>query len=312
MNKMFFGLISLLVTLSSVGWARPEIEIPAQVEISQRPLLRLSDIARLTQGNSNVLAFMDDVVLREDARELVLASTINAQEILLKVRNIMKTREDIRTLNPSFKIPSQVKVTFAKDAISREEIGRKILNHLSLTCLDCDYKISVTKTPVPNQQDWDLDFSQLSGKGGFLLPLKDGSDQIKWISGTIRVSQLTPVASRLISQGERIQVGDVHMVLTDVTYARDSVARAEDIQGLIAARSLPVGTTVWMSDLKREPAAKKGQIVKAMLGDETFEISVNMQAEDNGFVGDLIKVKNIETQKVMSGLVMEKGVVKLQ
>jgi flagella basal body P-ring formation protein FlgA len=308
MKKLLFALFSL----SSVVWARAEIEIPAQVEISQRPLLRLSDIARMTNGDSNLLAFMDDVVIREDARELVLASNINAQEILLKVRNVMKTREDIRTLNPSFKIPSQVKVSFAKDAVSREEVGRKILNYMSLSCGTCEYKISVTKTPVPLRQDWDLDFSQLSVKGGFLLPLKDGSDQIKWISGTIRVSQLTPVASRLISQGERIQAGDLRMVLTDVTYARDSVSRIEDLQGLIASRALPVGTTVWMSDLKREPAAKKGQIVKAMLGDETFEISVNMQAEDSGFIGDLIKVKNIETQKVMSGLVVDKGVVKLQ
>lgn len=305
-------LVFLFLMLSSVVWARPEIEIPAQVEISQRPLLRLSDIARVSQGNASLLTFMDDVVLREDARELLLSSTINAYEILTKVRNIMKNKEDVRALNPSFKIPSQVKVTFSKEAVSREEIARKMLNHLSVSCSACDYKISVTRTPVPTQKEWDLDFSQMSTKGGFLLPLRDGSDQIKWISGTIRVSQLTPVTTRLILQGERVQAGDVRMVMTDVTYAKDGVVRAEDVQGHIASRSLPVGTPVWMSDLKREPAAKKGQIVKAMLGDETFEISVNMQAEDNGYVGDLIKVKNIETQKVMSGLVVEKGVVKLQ
>lgn len=308
MKKLVFAFLMI----ASAAWARPEIEIPAQVEISQRPLLRLSDIARLSQGSANLLAFMDDVVLREDARDLVLSSNMNAQEILTKVRAIMKNRDDIRALNPSFKIPSQVKVSFSKEAISRDEVTRKISNHLNVTCPSCEYRVSVTKTPVPTQKEWDLDFSQMSTKGGFLLPLREGSDQIKWISGTIRVSQLTPVATRLILQGERVQSGDVRMVMTDVTYAKDSVVRAEDIQGQIAARSLAVGTPIWTSDLKREPAAKKGQIVKAMLGDETFEISVNMQAEDNGFIGDLIKVKNIETQKVMSGLVVEKGVVKLQ
>lgn len=102
------------------------------------------------------------------------------------------------------------------------------------------------------------------------------------------------------------------MSMTDVTFAKDGSLRMEDIQGQMAARSLPVGSTVWASDLKREPAAKKGQIVKALLGDDSFEISVNMMAEDSGFVGDLIKVKNLETQKVLSGLVTEKGVVKLQ
>lgn len=305
-------LILVSIFLGATTWARPEIEIPAQVEISQRPLLRLGDIAHLKGGNSNLLKFLDDVVLREDARDLVLSNHINSQEILMKVRAIMKSRNDVRSLTPSFKIPSQVKVTFSQDAVSREEVARKVLNHLQMSCGDCEYKVSVTKTPVPTQKDWDLDFSQLSSKGSFLLPLREGSDQNKWISGTIRVSQLTPVATRLISQGERVQASDFRMVMTDITYAKDSAVRLQDVQGQIAARSLSVGAPMWASDLKREPAAKKGQIVKAMLGDETFEISVNMQAEDNGFIGDLIKVKNIETQKVMSGLVVEKGVVKLQ
>jgi flagella basal body P-ring formation protein FlgA len=67
-----------------------------------------------------------------------------------------------------------------------------------------------------------------------------------------------------------------------------------------------------LSDLKREPAAHRGQVVRALVGDQDFEISINASAEENGFIGDLIKVKNLETQKMMSGIVIDKGVVKVQ
>jgi len=309
MKSVFCAVFFL--TLSA--FARPEISIPGSVEISQRPLLRLSDIAIVSGGNEELLSLMESIVLREDARELLLSQHMESSEILGKVREALKSQDDLKKLNPSFKIPSQVKVSFSSAPISREEIERKIHNTLKARCNECDYKISVQSTPVPSQKQWELDFSQLSEKGGFLLPVRDGDNrQLKWISGTIRVSRLTPVPTRLILQGERVQPEDIRMVMTDVTYSKDGVLRMEDIQGQIAARSLPVGNAIWPSDLKREPAAKKGQVVKAMLGDENFEISVNMVAEDNGFIGDVIKVRNTETKKTLSGVVVDKGVVKLQ
>jgi flagella basal body P-ring formation protein FlgA len=216
-------------------------------------------------------------------------------------------------LNPAFKVPSEIKVSFAAQPISKQEIERKIENVLKARCNDCVYNLSIQGVPTPESKVWEMDLSQLTTKGGFLVPLRDGNNkQIKWISGNIRVSKLTPVTTRLISQGERLQAQDVTMSLVDVTFAKDSGLRAQDIQGQMAARILPVGTAVFAADLKREPAAQRGQIVKAVLGDDTFEITTNVEAQDQGFVGDLIKVKNMDNQKLMSALIVEKGVVKLQ
>lgn len=306
-------IVALALLFSSQVFARPEISIPAKVEISQRPLLRLGDIAEVRGGTEELVAALDSIVLREDARDLLLSQHLESAEILTTMRAALNSQENLKRLNPQFKVPSRVDISFATVPVSREEVQRKVQNILKARCHECEYQVSIQSTPRPSSKTWDLDFTQLSTKGGFLLPLRDGdSGQIKWISGTIRVSRLTPVTTRLILQGERVQADDLRMSMMDVTFAKDGSLRMEDIQGQAAARSLPVGSPVWASDLKREPAAKRGQIVKAMLGDESFEISVNMMAEDNGFVGDLIKVKNLETQKVLSGLVTDKGVVRLQ
>ena len=308
--KIFFALFFIV---SVQAWARPEISIPSSVEVSQRPVLRLGDIAIVKGGNEALLAQMDALVLRDDARELLLSQQFESKEILAKLREAMEQNEDFKALNPAFKVPSIVKVAFASTPISKQEVQRKITNYLTARCADCEYSISIQSVPNPANRQWDLDLTQLSAKGGFLVPVRDGENrQLKWISGTIRVSRLTPVTTKMISQGERVNAQDLQMSMMDVTFAKDSPLRIEDAQGQLAARTLPVGTPVWASDLKREPAAKRGQIVKAVIGDDTFEVTVNMQAEDNGFVGDLIKVKNLDTQKILSAQVTDKGVVKLQ
>lgn len=312
MKKFFLAIL----LISSSALARPEVSIPASVEISQRPLLRLGDIAIVNGGSEELLSFLDSITIREDARELLLSQHLDSQEILKKVRDAMKSQARLKELNPAFMIPSQVQVAFAAEPISKQEVERKIYNTLKVRCQDCEYKISLQKIPVPNSKNWEMDLTQMTTKGGLMIPLREGDSSggraVKWISGTIRVSKLTPVTTRLIQQGERLQTQDVRMEMTDITFAKDGALNVADITGQLAARSLPVGSPLWSSDLKREPAAKRGQIVKGILGDDSFEITVSMQAEDNGFVGDLIRVKNTETQKILSGLIVEKGVVKLQ
>lgn len=304
----------LFIFLFSVQvFARPEILLPVEVEVSQRERLSLGDVAIVTEGSEKLIAALGKIILREDARELLLSQYLYSHEIMSKIRSAIGNDQDLRGLNPKIKIPTKIKVTFSTTPVSRQEVERKIQNVLKASCHECEYTISIQSTPVPHGTAWDLDFSQLASKGGFLLPLHDGSrNSIKWISGTIRVSQLTPVAKKMILQGERVQSEDLKLVLTDTTYAKDGVLRLEDISGQLAARSLTVGSPIWPSDLKKEPAAKKGQAVKAVLGDESFEITIVMQAEENGFIGDVIKIRNLENKKILSGVVTEKGVVKVQ
>jgi flagella basal body P-ring formation protein FlgA len=306
-------IVSVILLLATSAWARPEVSIPAEVEISQRELLRLGDIVEVQNGDEALINMLNGIVLRPDARELLLSQHFDAKEILQKMRSALEENPELKKQNPAFKVPSVVKVSFSTTPISRQEVERKIINNLKTQCADCEYKISIQSTPTPSSKLWELDLAQLSGKGGFMLPLRDGDAKSnKWISGTIRVSKLTPVTTRLIIQGERVQTQDLRMSMTDITFAKDGALRIEDIAGQMVSRSLSVGSPVWASDLKREPATKRGQVVKALLGDDTFEITTTMQAEENGFVGDLIKLKNLETQKVLSGLVIDKGVVKLQ
>jgi flagella basal body P-ring formation protein FlgA len=295
------------------AFARPEIKIAEIVEVSQREVLRLSDIARLTGGNEEIIHRMDEVVIRSDARELLLSQFLPADEVRQKIRGALVSGGVLHGFNLGFKIPSRIKVEFSTTPISREEIERKVSNRTLAKCGDCEARINIQSTPVPTEKNWDIGLDEFSPKGSFLLPIfENGKSTGKWIAGSARISKLVPVTNRLVSQGERIAAQDVKLAMMDVTFAKDGALRLEDVEGHLAARSLAIGSPVWNSDLLREPAAKRGQMIKAFLGDEVLEISVPVQAEENGFVGDLIKVKNMDTQKTLFGMIVEKGVVKLQ
>ncbi len=98
----------------------------------------------------------------------------------------------------------------------------------------------------------------------------------------------------------------------DITYAKDGLPKPEEIDGQLAARMLQLNQPIFKSDFKRELAINRGQIIRAVSGNESFEITSQAVAEEQGYVGDVIKIKNSESQKTLSGQIVERGVVKVQ
>lgn len=304
-------LLSVLLFCFS-SWARPEVEIAAVVEVSQRQELRLSDIVSVRNATSDMLNIMDRVVLREDSRDLLINQSIDSQEITKKLRDIW-IQNRVAGAPPVFKIPAKVKIEFSARALSRQEFERKALNKLRVQCASCEHQVSIQSLPETEMRKWNVDWSPLAhAKGSFLLSFDDGSTQKKWISGSFKVFKKVPVAARFISQNEKLEVTDLSFENRDVTFAKDDILKTENLNESIASRTLSKGQIVWSSDLKKEPALKRGQIIKALIGSDDFEISLSVQAEEAGQIGDVIRVKNLETKKILSGVVIEKGMVRLQ
>ncbi len=298
MLRIFLFLTFVACIASAKALSRPEISVPASVEVSQRTPLRLGDIVQVEQGDENLLATLDSILLSEQ-------TTFSTQEIL----NLLKEQN----IQAGFKIPHEVTIKKSSLPVSKKEVERRVGNILKGHCADCEFTINVQSAPYPLTAHWDLDFSQLTSKGSFLIPVhEEGQTGLKWISGVVRVRQLTPVATRFMAAGERVQTDDVKLDWVDTTFAKDASLKLNDLQGQQLSRSIALGQPVWASDVRREAAAKKGQMVKATLGSDGYEISTSLEAQDNGFVGDTIKVKNLETQKMLSALVLEKGLVKIQ
>lgn len=298
--------------MASLAWARPEVIFPPETEVSNTAVISVFQVAEMKELKGlafREIARMPLVEKIEKQENLVLSG----KEVSKKLRDLVKNSELLKKINPSFKIPSEIHIHIRQEGFSKIEVERSMKNILASRCDSCRFQITIDSMPKMNPLNGRIDWEQEIKYGSFMIAVREAEQFVnKWITGTLHVRKTVPVAKKLIRFGERLQTEDLEILEADVSYVKEETPDLSQVVGLIANRTLTPRTPILLSDLKREPAAHRGQVVRALVGDQDFEISINASAEENGFIGDLIKVKNLETQKMMSGIVIDKGVVKVQ
>lgn len=304
-----------MTMMASLAWARPEVIFPAEVEVSNTAVISVFQVAEMKELTGlafSEIAKMPLVDKIEKEENLVLLG----QEISKKLRELVKNSELLKKVNPSFKIPTEIHIRIRQDGFSKIELERSIKNILLSRCETCSFQIHLNALPKMVRVNWNIDWDQEIKYGSFMIAVREPEQSAnvanKWVTGTLRVQKKVPVAKKLVRFGERLQSEDLEILEADITYVKEETPDLSQVVGLIANRTLTPRAPILLSDLKKEPAARRGQVVRALVGDRDFEVSINASAEENGFIGDLIKIKNPETQKTMSAIVIDKGVVKVQ
>lgn len=298
------GAQALTQTQPQAQFQRPEVRILPSPEVSSSDRMSLADVAEVERANPNLIQALEQVSIEADR-------TYTTGELSFLIKEELKSQPSLREINISYTIPETLKVTKAS-GLSREHIQRRVAQYGSALEAEAQIQVLIHSLPQISGAPYFIDWSQLA-KGSFILPVREtGVFAPKYITGQLKVKRLTPVALRNIPMNERVQPSDFKLDYVDTTFTKESAPRQQDLIGQLAARTLQMGQPIWTSSLRREPAARRGQMVKAIVGSDEIEISLNVVAEDAGFVGDIIKVKSPDTQKIMSAVVIEKGVVKVQ
>lgn len=291
------------------------INIPEVISVHKKEIISLYDVIDIRSVHqeikSDLAALFKSIVISE-CKNGVCEKYLTRNDLSTKVRELVSGNQELK--NIQFIFPEMLKIESSSDP--KIELTRKIKNEALLRCGPCriDIKMNVNISELKLEPNWDLDFSQFKGRGAFTLPVVSQSvaGGQKWLSGQIRVEQLVPVANRMILQNEKLELGDIKYKFVDTTYAKDKVLSSSEIVGLLAVRTLSVDTPVWKSDLKLEPAIKRGQTVKVLIGNSDFEVTTNCIAEDTGVLGDMVKVKSIESNKILTGTIIDKGIVRVE
>lgn len=304
------GLI-LILFIEGVVLARVEVQTYSNVEISLRDRITLLDIADIEQSNQELEAALQSIVLRNIGGDERSTVSLSRQEVLEKYREALEKNQNLKSLNPLMKISETSVIRFSNEIVSREEIKRNLHRHLKSKCLDCTYSIDLSYVPQPKSPFWTIDYDKVSGRGPFLLNLTEGT-QTHYISGKINVFKKVSVARHTLSVGQVLQSTDFEEKSIDITLLREVPLMASEMLGRRLNSVVSVGQAILPFHLKREYLVQRGFPVKAVIEDENMQISFQLQAEENGFLGDVIKVKNSETQKISIGKIIEKGIVRVQ
>ena len=221
----------------------------------------------------------------------------------------------------SLRVPTRVTVVRKSFKLQIDDVGSHIKTQLKELCGDCEFEISGLQLPavpasIPAGSTWSIKFRNELPKGSFSVPLEvsheDGSKRTYWIAGVLAVHRKVPVASRSLQAGERVRPEDFNMKSKDITFANDIAANDAELAASVVARAIGAGQIIWRSGLRREVAVKTGDTVKVVAGSDGWQVMIDGIAQGSAYIGDFVKVKIQRTQKMISGLLTEKGVVEVR
>ena len=296
MMKILFLVLILSVKCFAAGDV--ELVIPSTVEVSPRSQISIYDIVEAKNLNDEVTASLQEIVL-PDAKQ-----SLNKGE-LARLLHSVKAR---------FVLPNDLKILKSSASVSRMEVERKIKNKIHTDCGNCEVQILISNVPQNIESDWDMDLNIDLSKKNVMIPVygTKNSNSKGWIVAEIKRYQKLPVLNQSVKVGDVLTEEMLTIEKREMVNVRDTYQSIPSLVGMQAVRFLNAGQLVQFSDVKKEQLVKKGQMVKAIIGTNSFEVAISAEVQEAGSVGEVVKVKNLDSQKVFAAKIIERGVVRIE
>ena len=125
-------------------------------------------------------------------------------------------------------------------------------------------------------------------------------------------SEVALVPERTIYPGETITGEMVRTVgVTNPNLAGGYASDVTEVDGMIATRTLLPGRTIPVASLREAWAVERGSPVTLVFADQGLIITAPGTPLQNAAVGDMIRVRNVDSGVVVSGTVMQDGSVRV-
>jgi flagellar basal body P-ring formation protein FlgA len=135
----------------------------------------------------------------------------------------------------------------------------------------------------------------------------------KWsifTSAVIKAYESVIVLTQPIQRGEIITRQHLAIEKRDVSKTRgDFITQAEQVENKQAARNMPAGTILGLRSFVEPPLVKRKDKITISTAQPGFNIRISGIAMMDGVKGQLIKVKNESSGRIISGTVIEPGLV---
>ncbi len=128
----------------------------------------------------------------------------------------------------------------------------------------------------------------------------------------VHVFDRVAVAARPIVAGQPLTASDFRFEEQEIgSRGQNFLTEKDEIVGKVLARSLSVGSPLWRTMLKTPPVLKAGAPVTVVSRVNGVEVKVDGIALEAGRVGDLIRVKNTASRKILRGRVLDESTVEI-
>ncbi|MGE3973389.1 MAG: flagellar basal body P-ring formation chaperone FlgA [Bdellovibrionales bacterium] len=316
-------LILAFYLMATAAEARQISIIIREVSRVNGPTLFLGDVAEINGMSEMQKKQLSSVPLGDapaygESRQFSNSSI--AEALRSGMRGVGLSAETSEKAPLKLQIPATITIIGKGQSITEIEVKEKLVSGISETCSGCDVEIMELRVPTMDELSpkgrWEIraDYSRLRGTFQIAVEIFEPhqNKKVYWLSGRVSVKKLVPVISHNLQPGIRIQPNDFIMGKRDVTFALDASPDEKEIVGLVLKVPVRANQVLLKSQVKRQPALNRGQNVVLTSGHEVWSVSMKGVAQDEGYIGDLVKVQNPETKKIVVGVVVAEGVVEVK
>lgn len=297
MMKLVF--LALILSVKCFAAGEVELVIPSTVEVSPRSQINVYDIVEAKNMTDEVMSTLQDIVIPEHKLKSVTKGELARMLYTVKAR---------------FVLPNDLKILKSTGAVSRMEVERKIKNKINADCGACEVQVLISNVPQNIESDWAMDLNIDLSKKNVMIPVYStrNTNSKGWIVAEIKRYKSVPVLNQSVKVGDVLTEEMLTVEKREMMDVRNTYQAMSSLVGMQAVRFLNAGQVVQFSDVKKEQLVKKGQMVKAIVGNNAFEVAITAEVQEGGAVGDVVKVKNLDSQKVFAAKIIERGVVRIE
>ncbi len=296
------SLLVFLFALEVFAFDIVSVTISEQKIFVNPGIVKLSDIAEIDCGNKSLKSRVGNIKLFEisygETKRLKLEDIVNIIEA-----------SGVGGFRLKLSGPSEVEIT----TVVQRDLG---LNFIAKVIKDASgFKgnirlktkvyyadiIKVGRIITPNYIVPGTPYVSIN----FLMP--DGTTktipfEVEWFDSVV-------VADKLIPRSKIVQASDIKLVKMRIKQGMSYFSSMEDVVGKMAKNAIARGQVISPDDLTERYLVRRLQIVRIVARVSAVEVYAKGQALDNGKKGDIIRVKNLSSKRIINARVIGEGLV---
>jgi flagella basal body P-ring formation protein FlgA len=271
----------------------------------------------------------DDVKLVTRINDIEIGKTPWANSVRTISKDFMKMRLNASNVNVSdvnFTNANSVTVSVESTKITGLEISQKAKEYLLsvLPVTDREATVELARLPgdqwIPSRRD-KIDFyvslvDTSKDRGKIELIVTASSNGMRYfkipVHFNVRVFEYVAITKRKIARNQRLTKGNVFMARRETTKIRGlAFSSRDDLTGKTAAVSILPYTILTEDMVEMPPTIKQGSVVKLFIMSSGFRIVTKGLAQQTGYTGEVIKVKNLDSKKMLYGEIIDSNRVRI-
>lgn len=314
-----FFLLSMLILMPGALAGKIEINLMDNVVLEEKAIT-FSDVSTVSG---------DDTELVSKIKEIEIGTTPwanSARRIDLDFMRMRLYSSNINAEDVIFTNAKSVVVTVESTKLTGAEISQKAEEYLSsyLPVADRETTIELVRMPndqwIPRRRDRiDLDISLVDtnkDRGNVELIVSASSDGTRFfkipVFFKVRVYEYVAVAKKRIDRKQQLTKRNVFMARKETTNVHGfAFSSIDDLIGKVTTTAIQPNTILTENVVEIPPTIMQGTVVKLFIQTNGFKIVTKGMAQETGYIGDVIKVRNMESKKMLYGEIVDSDKVKI-